>query len=135
MAGGVRPEPEPARGRGSQRPGGCRERPRRVPATRPQPWVHGGAAERLSPHDQPAGHRWGSAGSKYYEFGTTRNPTFGYVQVGPVFAVPLACIPKSFGTWTVKGAAEFVFLGDTLKPLNGNEVFKPIGRIGIAAVY
>ena len=77
----------------------------------------------------------GLSGHKYYEFGTTRNPTFGYVQVGPVFAVPLACIPKSFGTWTIKGAAEFVFLGDTLKPLNGNEVFKPIGRIGIAAVY
>jgi hypothetical protein len=77
----------------------------------------------------------GLSGHKYYEFGTTANPAFGYVQFGPVFAVPLAFIPKSFGTWTVKGAAEFVFLGDTLKPLHDNDVFKPIGRIGIAAVY
>jgi hypothetical protein len=47
----------------------------------------------------------------------------------------IGCIPKSFGTWTVKGAAEFLFLGETLKPLNDNNVFKPIGRIGISAVY
>ena len=70
-----------------------------------------------------------------YEFGTTKNSTFGCVQFGPVFSVPLGFIPKSFGTWTVKGAAEFLFLGETLKPLNDNDVFKPIGRIGIAAVY
>jgi hypothetical protein len=56
----------------------------------------------------------GLSGHKYYEFGTTENPAFGYVQFGPVFAVPLACIPKSFGTWTVKGVAEFVFLGELL---------------------
>ena len=77
----------------------------------------------------------GLSGHKYYEFGTTKNPAFGYVQFGPVFSVPLGFIPKSFGTWTVKGAAEFLFLGETLKPLNDNDVFKPIGRIGIAAVY
>jgi hypothetical protein len=67
--------------------------------------------------------------------GRTKNPAFGYVQFGPVFSVPLAFIPKNYGTWTVKGAVEFLFLGDTLKPLNDNDVFKPIGRIGIAAVY
>jgi len=40
----------------------------------------------------------------------------------------LAFIPKSFGTWTVKGAAEFLFLGETLKPLNDNDVFvRPVG--------
>jgi hypothetical protein len=77
----------------------------------------------------------GLSGSNYYKFGTTKNPVFGYVQFGPVFSVPLAFIPKGYGTWTVKGAVEFLFLGDTLKPLNDNDVFKPIGRIGIAAVY
>jgi len=29
-----------------------------------------------------------------------------------------------------QGSAEFLFLGETLKPLNDNNVFKPIGRIG-----
>jgi hypothetical protein len=77
----------------------------------------------------------GLSGHSYYEFGTTKNPAFGYVQLGPVFSVPLGCIPKSFGTWTVKGAAEFLFLGETLKALHDNDSFKPIGRIGIAAVY
>jgi hypothetical protein len=77
----------------------------------------------------------GLSGRDYYEFGTTRNPTFGYVQFGPVFSVALGFVPKSFGTWTVKGAAEFLFLGETLKPLHDNDVFKPIGRIGISAVY
>ena len=75
----------------------------------------------------------GLSGTNYYECGTT--PTFGYVQFGPVFSVPLSCTPKSFGTWTVKEAAEFLFLGETLKPLNDKNVFKPIGRIGISAVY
>ena len=77
----------------------------------------------------------GLSGHSYYEFGTTKNPAFGYVQLGPVFSVPLGFIPKSFGTWTVKGAAEFLFLGETLKALHDNDSFKPIGRIGIAAVY
>ena len=88
----------------------------------------------LTPDDQPPGHA-GAQRGHYYEFGTTKNPVFGYVQFGPVFSVPVAFIPKSYGTWTVKGAVEFLFLGETLKPLNDNDVFKPIGRIGIAAVY
>ena len=77
----------------------------------------------------------GLSGHKYYEFGTTRNPTFGYVQFGPVFSVPLAFTSEELWHLDGQGAAEFVFLGDTLKPLNDNDVFKPIGRIGIAAVY
>ena len=77
----------------------------------------------------------GLSGHNYYEFGTIKNPTSGYVQFVHVFSVPLGFIPKSFGAWTVKGAAEFLFLGETLKPLNDNDLFKPIGPIGIAAVY
>jgi hypothetical protein len=77
----------------------------------------------------------GLSAHKYYEFATPDNPTFGYVQLGPVFSVALGFIPKSFGTWTVKGAAEFLVLGDTLKALNDNDVFKPIGRIGFSMVY
>src|SRR5215475_1392429 len=98
MVRGVRPEPESVCGRGSQRPAGCRERPRRVPATEHQPCLHCSAA--------------------------------GHIQLSPVFSALLSFIPKSFGTWTAKGAAEFLFLGETLKPLNDDNVFKPIGRIG-----
>jgi hypothetical protein len=54
----------------------------------------------------------GLSAHKYYEFATTNNPAFGYVQFGPVFSVALGFMPKSFGTWTFKGAAEFLFLGE-----------------------
>jgi hypothetical protein len=73
--------------------------------------------------------------SDYYEFATGDNPTFGYVQFGPVFSMPLGFIPKRFGTWTVKGALELLALGDTLKALNDNDTWKPIGRIGVSLVY
>jgi hypothetical protein len=43
--------------------------------------------------------------SDYYEFATGANPTFGYVQFGSAFAVPLGFLPKSFGPWVVKGGA------------------------------
>jgi hypothetical protein len=77
----------------------------------------------------------GLSASHYYEFATGDNPTFGYVQFGPAFSMPLRFIPKSFGTWVVKGALELLVLGDTLEALNDNEAVKPIGRIGVALVY
>jgi hypothetical protein len=73
--------------------------------------------------------------SDYYEFATGDNPTFGYVQFGPAVSMPLGFIPKRFGTWVVKGALELLALGDTLKALNDNDTWKPIGRIGVSLVY
>jgi hypothetical protein len=73
--------------------------------------------------------------SNYYEFATGDNPTFGYVHFGPAFSIPLGFIPKSFGTWVVKGALELLYLGDTLEAVNDNEAFTPIGRIGVSLVY
>jgi hypothetical protein len=77
----------------------------------------------------------GLSASDYYEFATGDNPTFGYVQFGPAFAVALGFIPKRFGTWVVKGALELLVLGDTLEAVNDNEALKPIGRIGVSLVY
>jgi hypothetical protein len=73
--------------------------------------------------------------SNYYEFATGDNPAFGYVQFGPAVTLALGFMPKSFGTWVVKGALEVLVLGDTLETLNDNDSFKPIGRIGVAVVY
>ena len=73
--------------------------------------------------------------SNYYEFATGDNPAFGYVQFGPAVTLALGFMPKSFGTWVVKGALEVLVLGDTLETLNDNDAFKPIGRIGVAVVY
>ena len=73
--------------------------------------------------------------SNYYEFATGDNPAFGYVQFGPAVTLALGFMPKSFGTWVVKGALELLVLGDTLETLNDNDAFKPIGRIGVAVVY
>jgi hypothetical protein len=73
--------------------------------------------------------------SNYYEFATGDNPAFGYVQFGPAVSLALGFMPKSFGTWVVKGALELLVLGDTLETLNDNDAFKPIGRIGVSVVY
>ncbi len=71
----------------------------------------------------------------YYEFGGTKNPTFGYVAWGPTASVPLAFIPSSFGKWQAKAGVQFLHLGETLRALNDGDRFRVIGTLGIALTY
>jgi hypothetical protein len=73
--------------------------------------------------------------SEYYEFGTGDDSTFGFFQGGLGVAVPLAFIPASFGTWTVKGGITFLHLGDNLKTINNGDRNEVIGTIGLAFTY
>jgi hypothetical protein len=73
--------------------------------------------------------------SEYYEFGTGDDDTFGFFQGGVGVAVPLAFIPASFGTWTIKGSVNVLHLGDNLKAINNNDRTEVIGTIGIAFTY
>jgi uncharacterized protein (TIGR02001 family) len=73
--------------------------------------------------------------SEYYEFGTGDDSTFGFFQGGLGVAVPLAFIPASFGTWTVKGGITFLHLGDNLKAINNRDRTELIGTVGIAFTY
>jgi hypothetical protein len=73
--------------------------------------------------------------SEYYEFGTGDDNTFGFFQGGVGVAVPLAFIPASFGTWTLKGGLNVLHLGDNLKAINNNDRTEVIGTIGVAFTY
>jgi len=67
--------------------------------------------------------------SEYYEFGTGDDDTFGFFQGGVGVAVPLAFIPASFGSWTIKGSLNVLHLGDNLKAVNNNDRTEVIGTI------
>ncbi|HET9269156.1 MAG TPA: hypothetical protein VFO31_13370 [Vicinamibacterales bacterium] len=73
--------------------------------------------------------------SEYYEFGTGNDDTFGFFQGGVAVAVPLAFIPPSFGSWTIKGSLNVLQLGDNLKAVNNNDRTEIIGTIGLAFAY
>jgi hypothetical protein len=73
--------------------------------------------------------------SEYYEFGTGDDDTFGFFQGGVGVAVPLAFIPASFGSWTIKGSLNVLHLGDNLKAINNNDRTEIIGTIGLAFTY
>ncbi|HEY7520477.1 MAG TPA: hypothetical protein VIE36_19485 [Methylomirabilota bacterium] len=73
--------------------------------------------------------------SEYYEFGTGDDDTFGFFQGGVGASVPLAFIPASFGTWTVKGSLSVLHLGDNLRAINNNDRTEVIGTIGLAFTY
>jgi len=73
--------------------------------------------------------------SDYYEFGTGKDDTFGFLQVGVGVSVPLAFIPASFGSWTIKGSVNMLHLGDNLKAVNNNDGTEVIGTIGLAFTY
>ena len=73
--------------------------------------------------------------SEYYEFGTGDDDTFGFFQGGVGVAVPLAFIPASFGSWTIKGSLNVLHLEDNLKAVNNNDRTEVIGTIGLAFTY
>jgi hypothetical protein len=61
--------------------------------------------------------------------------TFGYFSGGITAGVPLAFIPADFGSWQLKGGAQFLALGDNLKTVNRNDNFEVISTVGIALNY
>lgn len=77
----------------------------------------------------------GLSGGNYYEFGGRDNPTFGYVQWGPVMSVPLAFVPPAFGKWQVRGSVFLLHLGKTLERVNGGDRLQVLGSVGLALTY
>ena len=89
-------------------------------------------------------------GSDYYEIGagaTLNDDTFGYVDAGLEFSMPLSCIPAQFGSWSVTTGVHFLFLGDNAEAMNssagtlgglgigGGNDFEVIGTFGIGMSY
>jgi hypothetical protein len=72
----------------------------------------------------------------YYEFGTGRDKTFGYVQGGVGVAVPLAFIPPDFGSWLLKAGVNVLHLGGNVRDVNKDrDATEIIGTVGIAFSY
>jgi len=69
----------------------------------------------------------------YYELGGVDN-AFGFFSVGVAASVPIGGTTR-FGTWSARGGAEFLSLGDTPEAFNGGDQSKVVFSIGIGFVY
>jgi hypothetical protein len=70
--------------------------------------------------------------NKYYE-GPTGDNTFGFFDTGLQLSVPVAS--GKGGALEVHGGVDFMWLGDNLKLINGDDGFKPVGLIGFTFTY
>ena len=61
--------------------------------------------------------------------------TFGYLDVGLDFSVPLAFIPGDYGGWALSAGVHFLSLGDSLEEFNGGEDFEVIGKFSLTFDY
>jgi hypothetical protein len=77
----------------------------------------------------------GLSADDYYEFGTGNDDTFGYLDVGLMFGVPLAFIPAAYGAWEIHAGVHFFFLGDNNETVNRGDSFQAVGTFGISMTY
>ncbi len=70
--------------------------------------------------------------NNYYE-GANGDEHFGFFDTGLQLSVPV--LSGKGGTLEVHGGIDFLWLGDNLKALNGNDGFKPISLIGFTFTY
>ena len=54
----------------------------------------------------------------YYEDGTGSDDTFGYVDLGFKFSMPLDFIPPAYGEWSAHAGVHVLFLGDSLETIS-----------------
>lgn len=72
--------------------------------------------------------------SDYYE-GFVEDHAFGFFNVGAIASVPIP-VPASYGEWAFSGGVNFLFFGDGLKEINGDDDdAKVIGIVGISLSY
>lgn len=75
----------------------------------------------------------------YYEDGNGGDNTFGYVDIGLDFSMPLSFIPADFGAWTLKAGPHWVYIGqncqDITTGVNGGDDNEIYGKIGISMSY
>jgi hypothetical protein len=74
----------------------------------------------------------GLSAHNYYE-GPTGDNRFGYFDTGLQLSVPV--VSGKSGTLEVHGGVDFMWLGDNLKLLNGNDGFKPVTLVGFTYTY
>ena len=70
--------------------------------------------------------------NKYYE-GPTGDNHFGYFDTGLSLSVPV--VSGKSGSLEIHGGIDFMWLGDNMKILNGDDRFKPISLVGFTYTY
>lgn len=75
--------------------------------------------------------RFGASLKDYYE-GPNGSDTFGFFSIGLVASVP---VTTGDVTWDLHGGVDLLWLGDSMKALNSDKGFKPVGIVGITLVY
>jgi hypothetical protein len=80
--------------------------------------------------------------SDYYEDASGHDDTFGFFDVGVVFTMPLAFIPKGAGSWELKAGVHLVTVGSNAAELAGPAVTRGrgdsvdvVGVVGISMNY
>tara|TARA_Y100001933_G_scaffold265265_1_gene338785 strand:+ start:57130 stop:57951 length:822 start_codon:yes stop_codon:yes gene_type:complete len=74
-------------------------------------------------------------GSDYYQVSATDDDTFGFVDAGLDFSMPLSFVPAQFGSWEAAAGVHFLFLGDNTEAINNGSDFEVIGTFGISMSY
>ncbi len=89
-------------------------------------------------------------GWDYYEAfsdatpGVLEDDTFGYLDIGLDFSMPLSFVPAQFGSWEAAAGVHFLLLGDSTETISGNQGtwgvgsgddFEVIGTFGISMSY
>jgi len=74
-------------------------------------------------------------GSDYYQISTTDDDSFGFVDAGLDFSMPLSFVPAQFGSWEAAAGVHFLFLGDNTEAMNNGDDFEIIGTFGISMSY
>lgn len=76
----------------------------------------------------------------YYEDPTSTggddDSTFGYLDIGVAFSMPISCIPSDYGQWELSGGLHYLLLTESTEAINehadGDEI---IATIGISMGY
>ena len=76
--------------------------------------------------------------------GVLEDDTFGYLDIGLDFSMPLSFVPAQFGSWEAAAGVHFLLLGDSTETISGNQGtwgvgsgddFEVIGTFGISMSY
>ena len=64
-----------------------------------------------------------------------RDHRFGFFDVGGLVTAPMAWVAPRFGSWSVRGGADVIMLGDTTKAFNRGEKTTFVARVGVGVTY
>ena len=76
----------------------------------------------------------GLSAHNYYELNGVDN-TFGFLDVGALFTVPLTAIPSNFGAWNVHIGGDGFLFGETTKAINAGKKSKGVFLFGFGVGY